>query len=205
MSPLGCPHYFWFPHLRSGLFGFCQPGHRKKTSNSPFIRPSVSQSVESSIHQPFNHSLVSTVVTHSHSSGGSGRSRAGADGAELRQPRCTIPWCASMKTNWYLPDTWDWLSSIKGAAAVVWVSDWMARMRCLHFEFTCLPRPRCHLDYLYPPPKHLGVGLNWYSITSRVWRFILPLSPRRSKSEGCGFHTRSTRCLTNVSITWQPG
>jgi len=156
MSPLGCPHYFWFPHLRSGLFGFCQPGHRKKTSNSPFIRPSVSQSVESSIHQPFNHSLVSTVVTHSHSSGGSGRSRAGADGAELRQPRCTIPWCASMKTNWYLPDTWDWLSSIKGAAAVVWVSDWMARMRCLHFEFTCLPRPRCHLDYLYPAPQTFG-------------------------------------------------
>lgn len=120
-----------------------------------------------------NHSLIATLV-------------------ELHVASCTLhdSCYASMKTNWYLPDTWDWLSSIKPdepprnltsfptyqhpsssssssqritspssvaclLSPVVSVSDWRARIRCLHFQFTCEfpctstvpPRPEFIFNY----------------------------------------------------------
>lgn len=123
-----------FKRFRIGVFICFHPGNRKKISNSPVFRQSVSQDIDPSAIQSFTHFDCCHSLTLEWKEAGRWGKR--------RQPCCTIPWCASMKTNWYLPDTWDWLSSIKGAAAVVRVSDWMARMRCLHFEFTCLPRAR---------------------------------------------------------------
>lgn len=141
------------------------------------------QTVTLSRLRSISHSIIYSFRLLSLTFGGRGRSqlagasrRAGEE-ASSQQPRCTIPWCASVKTNWYLPDTWDWLSSIKGAAAVVWVSDWMARMRCLHFEFTCLPSlSRSILTALPCPalsPQNIW-PLAWIYIQLRARGFIFP-------------------------------
>lgn len=197
-------------------FAILATGKDKQFSVYPTVSQSVSRVIDPSAIQSFTHfDCCHSLALEWKEKKGAGADEA--DGAgDFRQPRCTIPWCASMKTNWYLPDTWDWLSSIKGAAAVVWLSDWMARMRCLHFEFTCQPRSRSrfHLDYL-PTNRSPGwlpcpsVFRRWPELIFNYESGVLFRQGKRRQGvvgpKLVAFTLGPQVVLTNVSITWQPG